>query len=291
MFSRGGSMLELRNVNKSFTVGARTLLNSNKLKVADNICLTLDQGMCLGLVGESGSGKSTLGKMVLGLEKPDEGEIWFEGKNLASMSRKERLAVRRKIQTVFQDCYSSLNPRWPIYESIREPLKNFEKLSAREEKRTIQELLVSVGLSPDDMSKYPHQFSGGQLQRISIARAIALKPKLIVLDEAVSSLDVLIQHQILKLLEDLKEQHLLSYLFISHDLMAVRSISDQLAVMYKGQIVETISCREPLSSVQHPVSKQLVASILPSHPRDRGKARVTSSSDGTQELLLAKNSI
>lgn len=279
-------MLELLNVNKSYTIGARSLFNNKKLKVADNICMTLDQGMCLGLVGESGSGKSTLGKMILGLEEPDNGEIRFEGKSILSMSRKERLVVRRKIQTVFQDCYSSLNPRWPIYESIREPLRNFERLSASEEKRTIRELLVSVGLSPDDMTKYPHQFSGGQLQRISIARAIALKPKLIVLDEAVSSLDVLIQHQILKLLDELKEQYLLSYLFISHDIMAVRSISDQLAVMSNGQIVETVSCKEPLSSMKHPVSKQLVESILPSHPRDRNKIRSTPSSGGAQELIL-----
>ncbi|WP_249863338.1 nickel import ATP-binding protein NikE [Paenibacillus konkukensis] len=262
-------MLELRNVSKSYTIGASTLLNKQTLKAADNICLSLEQGMCLGLVGESGSGKSTLGKMILGLEKPDDGEIWFEGKSLLTMSRRERQSVRRKIQTVFQDCYSSLNPRWPVYESIREPLKNFEKLSAREEKRTVQELLVSVGLSPDDMAKYPHQFSGGQLQRISIARAIALKPKLIVLDEAVSSLDVLIQHQILKLLDELKEQYLLSYLFISHDIMAVRSISDRLAVMHKGQIVETIHCSDPLSSMKHPASKQLLESVLPSRPRAR----------------------
>ncbi|WP_422659293.1 ABC transporter ATP-binding protein [Paenibacillus sp. EC2-1] len=276
-------------MNKSYTLGAGSMFNNKKLKVADNICLTLDQGMCLGLVGESGSGKSTLGKMILGLEKPDQGEIRFEGKDLVTMSKKERLVVRRKIQTVFQDCYSSLNPRWPIYESISEPLRNFEKLSAREEKRTVQELLVSVGLHPEDIKKYPHQFSGGQLQRISIARAIALKPKLIVLDEAVSSLDVLIQHQILKLLDELKERYLLSYLFISHDIMAVRSISDQLAVMSKGQVVETINCKDPLSSMKHPVSKQLLASILPSHPRDRNKARLTPSKGEMQEPFLETN--
>jgi len=273
-------MLELKNVSKSYNIGGATLGKPEKLKVADNICLTLDQGMCLGLVGESGSGKSTLGKMILGLERPDEGEILFEGKNLFLLNKKERKLVRRQIQTVFQDCYSSLNPRWPIYESISEPLKNFERLHVSEEKKKVQELLVAVGLKPEDMTRYPHQFSGGQLQRVSIARAIALKPKLVVLDEAVSSLDVLIQHQILQLLVELKEQFLLSYLFISHDLMAVQSISDQLAVMFKGQIIETLSGKDKLTSMKHPVSRQLLASILPNHPRDRNRKRFTPSSVG-----------
>ncbi|CAG7649186.1 ATP-binding cassette domain-containing protein [Paenibacillus allorhizosphaerae] len=273
-------MLELININKSYTIGGSTFFRKQTMKVADDICLTLEQGMCLGLVGESGSGKSTLGKMILGLEQPDGGEIWFEGKNLLTLNKKERLRMRRHIQTVFQDCYSSLNPRWPVYESIREPLANFEKLSASEEKRTIQELLVAVGLKPEDMTQFPHQFSGGQLQRISIARAIALRPRLVVLDEAVSSLDVLIQHQILQLLMELKQQFKLSYLFISHDIMAVRSISDPLAVMSNGRIVETLSVKEPLSSMKHPASRQLVASILPSHPRDRHASKLVSSSAG-----------
>ncbi|CAG7640453.1 putative ABC transporter ATP-binding protein [Paenibacillus solanacearum] len=262
-------MLELKHVHKSYALGGSSLFRKPMVKVADDICLTLEQGTCLGLVGESGSGKSTLGKMILGLEKPDAGEIWFEGSNMLALSKSERMRMRRQIQTVFQDCYSSLNPRWPAYESIREPLANFEKLGAGEEKRAVQELLVAVGLQPEDMTKYPHQFSGGQLQRISIARAIALKPKLVVLDEAVSSLDVLIQHQILQLLAELKRQFKLSYLFISHDLMAVRSISDQVAVMSSGRIVETVSAKEPLSSMKHPVSRQLLASILPTHPRER----------------------
>ena len=273
-------MLELRNVSKSYKIGGAMSRHHEKIKAADNICLTLDQGRCLGLVGESGSGKSTLGRMILGLESPDEGEILFEGKNLFLLNKKERKGMRRQIQTVFQDCYSSLNPRWSIYESISEPLKNFERLTVSEEKRKVQELLEAVGLKPEDMSKYPHQFSGGQLQRVSIARALALKPKLVVLDEAVSSLDVLIQHQILQLLAELKERFLLSYLFISHDIMAVRSISDQLAVMSNGQIVETMQGKDKLSSMKHAVSRQLLASILPIHPRDRNRMKFDSSSAG-----------
>ncbi|TBL75035.1 ABC transporter ATP-binding protein [Paenibacillus thalictri] len=269
-------MLELKNVHKSYTLGGGlSLFGKETVKVADQICLTIEQGRCHGLVGESGSGKSTLGKMILGLEQPDRGEIWFEGKNMLTLSGRERKRMRRKIQTVFQDCYSSLNPRWPVYESVREPLNNFERLSAGEEKKTVRELFAAVGLQPEDITKYPHQFSGGQLQRISIARAIALKPKLIVLDEAVSSLDMLIQHQILQLLDELKTQYQLSYLFISHDLMAVRSISDQLSVMHQGRIVETLDGGDPLSSMKHPVSKQLVASILPSQPRNRSKPGLT----------------
>jgi nickel transport system ATP-binding protein len=263
------SMLELKGITKAYPFGNSMWGKRKTVKAVKKVSLSLEEGICLGLVGESGSGKSTLGKIILGLEKPDQGEVLFQGKNLYSVKRKELKELRRNLQVVFQDCYSSVNPRLTIREIVAEPLRNYERLTDDQEKQKVQELLETIRLHPDDMHKYPHQLSGGQLQRVNIARAIALRPKLIILDEAVSALDVLVQAQILNLLADLKEEFRLSYLFISHDLQAVNEIADHLAVMYRGEIVEMLDDTDQIERLEHPVSKKLMSSVLPPHPKFR----------------------
>ncbi|MFJ7509653.1 ATP-binding cassette domain-containing protein [Peribacillus simplex] len=260
------SLLELRGIKKTYLLGNSVFGKRKAVEANKSISLTLEEGVCLGLVGESGSGKSTLGKIILGLEKPDQGEVWFLGKSLYCLKAKELKELRRNLQVVFQDCYSAVNPRLTIGEIIAEPIRNYERLSSVQVKKKVQELLEIVGLCQEDIHKYPYQFSGGQLQRINIARAIALKPKLIILDEAVSALDALVQVQILNLLAQLKEEFQLSYLFISHDLQAVNYIADRLAVMYKGEVVEWLDDLEQLERLKHPVSKKLLSSVLPPYP-------------------------
>ncbi|MED1798846.1 nickel import ATP-binding protein NikE [Brevibacillus porteri] len=261
------SLLEIKGISKTYPIKTTLWGKGKRLEAVKNVSLTLHEGACLGLVGESGSGKSTLGKMILGLERPDHGEIFFQGKNLFQLAAKEQKELRQNLQVVFQDCYSSVNPRLSIGNIIAEPIKNYEKLTPEEEKKRVGELLEKVGLSPGNMDKYPHQLSGGQLQRVNIARAIALHPKLIVLDEAVSSLDVFVQAQILDLLADLKKEFQLAYLFITHDLQAVQYMADRLAVMYKGQIIEMLDNTNQLEQLEHPISKNLLSSMLRLHPK------------------------
>lgn len=260
------NLLELKDIKKTYSLGNSIFGKRKSVEAIKGISLTLEQGVCLGIVGESGSGKSTLGKIILGLEKPNQGEVLFQGKHLHSLKAKELRELRRNLQVVFQDCYSSVNPRLTIGKIIAEPLRNYERLTSSEEKKQVQELLERVGLNPEDMYRYPSQFSGGQLQRINIARAIALKPKLIILDEAVSALDALVQVQILNLLAQLKEDFQLSYLFISHDIQAVNYIADRIAVMYQGEVVEWLDDMEKLEQLEHPVSKKLISSVLPPYP-------------------------
>lgn len=242
--------------------------------VLDNVSIRIEEGTCLGLLGASGAGKSTLGRVILGLEKPKKGQVLFQGHDLYELDSKTRRQLRRNLQVVFQDCYSSVNPRMTAEKIIGEPLSNYESLSVQEQKRAVGELLERVGLSPLDMEKYPHQFSGGQLQRINIARAIALKPKLIVLDEAVSSLDMVNQTNILHLLNDLRSTFDLSYLFITHDIKAAYTISDALAVMEKGQIAEYCENKEQFLLSSHPAVKELLRSMLSEHPKHRTRERI-----------------
>ncbi|WNC12268.1 nickel import ATP-binding protein NikE [Brevibacillus brevis] len=237
--------------------------------VLSNVSLTIEQGMCLGLLGTSGAGKSTLGKVILGLMRPRQGQVIFQGKDLYKADSSTRKELRRDLQVVFQDCYSAVNPRMSAEQIIGEPLDNYEKLTISEQKRRIGELLEMVGLTPADMRKYPRQFSGGQLQRINIARAIALKPKLIVLDESVSSLDMVNQMHILRLFGELKSVFGLSYLFITHDIKAAYTISDRVAVMEKGEVVEMCHDKDGIFASSHPAVKSLISSILPEHPRHR----------------------
>ncbi|MGM9498414.1 dipeptide/oligopeptide/nickel ABC transporter ATP-binding protein [Desertifilum tharense] len=262
-------MLSIQNVSKTYEVRQGWRGHKHIVKALQNVSLQVEPGCCLGIVGESGAGKSTLGRMVLGLERPDRGEIWFQGQNLNPSNRGRLWAMRRDLQVVFQDSVSAVNPRLTIREIVAEPIQNYLKLSVSETTKKVEHLLEIVGLRATDADRYPHQFSGGQLQRITIARAIALNPKLIVLDEPVASLDMTIQAQILHLLADLKQQFEIAYLLISHDLAAVSFLADRLAVMYQGEIVEILDDAKQLSQLQHPYSQQLMAAQLPIHPRDR----------------------
>ncbi|NQX68632.1 nickel import ATP-binding protein NikE [Paenibacillus alba] len=263
------SLLQVQEV--SHTYRKNRLFGSTRQQppILSNISFSIDEGVCLGLLGSSGAGKSTLGKVILGFEKPQQGKIIFMGHDMYSMNATARRKIRRDLQVVFQDCYSAVNPRMCAEQIIGEPLSNYKSMSSLEQKRSIGELLERVGLQAADMVKYPHQFSGGQLQRINIARAIALNPKLIVLDEPISSLDMVNQSQILALLHDLKLSFGLSYLFITHDIKAAYALSDRLAVMDQGELVGQFENKESIFTSSHPAVKLLLQSVLAEHPRDR----------------------
>jgi nickel transport system ATP-binding protein len=263
------SLLQVKAVTHSYN--SHTFFNrkDRTKNVLTDISLSIDKGTCLGLLGTSGAGKSTLGKVILGLERPQQGQVLFQGHDIYTADKLTRQKIRRDLQVVFQDSYSSVNPRMTAERIIGEPLENYEKLTAAEQKRTVIELLERVGLSEKDIKKYPHQFSGGQLQRINIARAISLKPKLIVLDEPVSSLDMVNQTLILELLSELKEDFGLSYLFITHDIKAAYSIADTLGVLENGELIEIYDSKNQFFSSENPVVKQMRGSILSEHPRFR----------------------
>ncbi|MBD2871894.1 nickel import ATP-binding protein NikE [Paenibacillus arenilitoris] len=262
------SLLHVSHVTHGYSA-FRLFRRAKRSNVLTDVSLSIEPGQCLGLLGTSGAGKSTLGKVILGLEKPQQGQVLFQGVDLYAAHASDRNKLRRDLQVVFQDCYSSVNPRMNAEQIIGEPLLNYEPLSKQEHIRRVEELLEIVGLHPEDRSKYPHQFSGGQLQRINIARAIALKPKMIVLDEAVSSLDMVTQSDILALLCDLKTNFGLSYLFITHDIKAAYHISDALAVMEQGKLAVYCADKEQFMGLQHPSVQKLVQSMLPEHPRLR----------------------
>lgn len=232
-----------------------------RIKAVNEVSFSIKKGECLGLVGESGCGKTTTARLVMGLLAADKGEIFF---NNVLVVKKNMNLFRKKMQIVFQDPFSSLNPRWRVKDIIAEGF--FKKFSAKDEDRETERLLGTVGLDKRDKNKYPHQFSGGQRQRIGIARALALKPEFIVLDEPVSSLDVSVQAQILNLLGELKEKFGLTYLFIAHDLAVVEYFCDKVAVMKEGKIVEEGRCKEIFETPKHPYTKLLLSSILPLNP-------------------------
>ncbi|MBU8769460.1 nickel import ATP-binding protein NikE [Cytobacillus oceanisediminis] len=263
------SLLIVNEVTHSY--GSRKFFNwkDRSKKVLSDISLSIEEGKCLGMLGTSGAGKSTLGKVILGLERPQYGQVLFQGHDIYTAEKHARQKIRRDLQAVFQDSYSSVNPRMTAERIIAEPLENYEKLTAAEQKRTVVELLERVGLSEGDLKKYPYQFSGGQLQRINIARAISLKPKLIVLDESVSSLDMVNQNLILELLRELKEELRLSYLFITHDIKAAYTISDTLAVLEKGELIKLYDSKNQFFASEHPVVKKMRDSILAEHPSFR----------------------
>jgi len=263
-------LLEIKDLHVNFPIYAGIFKRKvADLKACNGVSLNLKKGEVLGIVGESGCGKSTLGRAAIRLIDPTYGTVKFLGNDLMSLKKKELMQFRQEAQIVFQDPFSSLNPRKSIRDAIGESLLYHGIVKNLDEQRDhVAEILTQVGLSPDIMNRYPHQFSGGQQQRICIARAIALNPKLIVCDEVVSALDVSVQAQILNLLHDLKERLGLSYLFISHDLSIVRHISDRVVVLYLGKVMETATTKEIFENPKHPYTQALLSSTPKSNPRE-----------------------
>ena len=257
------TILQVNNLKKYFSLGKKGIFSkkARTVKAVDGIDFSLLKGQTFGLVGESGCGKSTIGRSILKLHRITDGNILFQQKGIDTFDRKERMQYRRDVQAVFQDPYGSLNPRMRIGEFIEEPMLVHKTADSRSRKKRVMELLAIVGLVADHARRFPHEFSGGQRQRICIARALSLNPKLVILDEPVSALDVSIRAQILNLLMDLQEEFGLTYLFISHDLSVVEHISNVVAVMYLGKILETADCRSIFSNPLHPYTQALLSAI------------------------------
>jgi oligopeptide transport system ATP-binding protein len=266
------SIVEIKKIKKIYTSGGG-LFNSiaRNVHAVDNIDLQIHKGETLGLVGESGCGKSTLARVIIRLEKPDAGYIYYKGDNINSFSADELKSYRCNVQMIFQDPYSSLNPRKSAISIIREPLTIRKVGDKNERDEMAMQLMAKVGLTKEQANRYPHEFSGGQRQRIGIARALVLKPELIIADEPVSALDVSVQAQILNLLKELKHDFGLTYLFISHDLNVIRNMSDRVAVMYLGKIVELAANRDIYSSPLHPYTRMLLSAVPSCDPKNKNR--------------------
>ncbi|MGD8269220.1 MAG: dipeptide ABC transporter ATP-binding protein [Desulfobacterales bacterium] len=265
-------LVETRNLVKYYPIrGGVFLKEVAAVKAVDDVSLTIRSGETMGLVGESGCGKTTFGRAILRLEEPTAGEVIFKGRNLLACDSKEMRGLRKQMQIIFQDPFSSLNPRKTIAQIIGEPLLVHGMKNRKQREERVLYLLDVVGLRPEQMRRYPHMFSGGQRQRIGVARALALNPELIVCDEAVSALDVSIQAQVLNLLKDLQQEFGLTYLFISHDLHVVEHISDRVAVMYLGKIVELAPSKDLYKRPLHPYSQALLSASPMPDPKRKHK--------------------
>jgi len=262
-------MISLENISKHYknTNSLLTFKRSAIIRAVDEVSLMINENETLGLVGESGCGKSTLGKVVLRLLEPTSGNVLFEGININSLKQEDLRKLRPKMQIVFQDSYSSMNPRFKIGDIIAEPCELHANMNKSQIKIRVLELLEMVGLNSNHASRYPHELSGGQRQRINIARALALNPKFVVCDEPISALDVSIQAQVVNLLRDLQQKLGLTYLFISHDLSMVKYISDRIAVMYLGKLIEMAKTTDLFENPLHPYTKSLISSIPIPNPR------------------------
>lgn len=256
--SRGEPLLSIRDLKVHFDMARRS---KGVVKAVDGVTLDIFPGETLGLVGESGCGKSTLGRAILRLTEPTSGQVLYHNRDLAHLSKREMRKHRRHLQIIFQDPYASLNPRMTVGQIVGEPLDTFRIAKGREAELRVQELLETVGLSKRFIKRYPHEFSGGQRQRIGIARALAVDPEFIVADEPISALDVSIQAQIMNLLERLQREKNLTYLFIAHDLRAIRHVSDRVAVMYLGKLVETADAKTIYADPLMPYTRALISAV------------------------------
>ena len=274
------ALYDITNVSKRFRVGNRfSKQGSRTVHAVDSVSLSIQPGETLGLVGESGCGKSTLARCLSRLYEISDGKLVFDGTDISTLSTREMRPLRRKIQIVFQDPYASLNPRRRVHDLIAEPLRIHLNLSANEVNTRVANLLEQVGLLPDHAQRYPHEFSGGQRQRIGIARAIALEPKLVILDEPVSALDVSVQAQIVNFLADLQDRLKLTYVFVAHDLSVVRQVSTRIAVMYLGSIVEIGAAEDIFSAPQHPYTQALISAVPNAHNATSTRKRIILSGD------------
>lgn len=273
------NLLEVKNLKKHFPLKTDSIFSRAKpvLKAVDGISFAIKPGETLGLVGESGCGKSTAGRVLLKLLEPTEGEIFFKGENITNFKGEKLRKLRREMQLIFQDPYASLNPRKTIEQTITEPMKIFN-INKHERRKKLDRLLDVVGLSSYHKQRYPHEFSGGQRQRIGIARSLALEPDLVVCDEPVSALDVSIQAQVINLMEDLQDEFDLTYMFIAHDLSVVHHISDRVAVMYLGNLVEIGEAEEIYANPTHPYTQALLSAIPEARPENK-KQRIILTGD------------
>ena len=261
-------LLNVIDLVKQFPLGGGVLTKPRAwIKAVDGVTFSVSRGESFGLVGESGCGKTTLGRLILRLIEPSQGRVEIDGQNIFSLNRSEMSLLRRRIQIIFQDPYSSLDPRMKVVSTITEPLRANRQISTDQRREAAARLLEKVGLRSVDLDKYPHEFSGGQRQRIGIARALCVRPDLIVADEPVSALDVSIQAQVINLMEDLKKEYNLSYVFISHDLSVVEYICDRIAVMYLGSIVELAATGDFSASPRHPYTEALLKAVPIPDPR------------------------
>jgi oligopeptide transport system ATP-binding protein len=264
------NLLEVTDLVKHFPIKQGIVIDRevDQVRAVDGISLSIERGKTLGLVGESGSGKSTACRAILQLIKPTSGSVKFEGQEIAGYSRRRMRPLRREMQMIFQDPYASLNPRKRVGQIVADPLRRQGVASGSERRKRVQELLERVGLSSEHYNRFPHEFSGGQRQRIGIARALALQPKLVIADEPVSALDVSIQAQIINLLDDLQDELGLTYLFVAHDIGVVRHVSDRIAVMHDGKIVEQGSADQVCERPKDPYTKKLLAAVPIPDPRE-----------------------
>jgi oligopeptide transport system ATP-binding protein len=267
-------LIEARSLSRHFHIGGGLLRRSRVLRAVDDVDLDVGRGEVLALVGESGSGKTTFGRCLLGMLRPTSGSVHFDGEDMAGANRERRSGFRRRVQPIFQNPYSSLDPRWPVARTVREPLDAFRVGDRASREQRVRELLDSVGLSERHARSRPHELSGGQRQRVAIAAALALNPDLIVADEPVSALDVLVQAQILNLICDLQRELGLTLVFITHDMAVVEHIADRVAVMYLGRIVESGPASEVLTRPQHPYTRTLLDAMPQPDPSRRRQAAV-----------------
>ncbi len=277
--TRDGALIEVRNLSKHFPVTEGIIFRKEvaRVQAVSDVSFTLMPGETLGLVGESGCGKSTTARLITKLLPASSGQIFFEGRDITKLSRRDMLPLRREIQMIFQDPYSSVNPKQTVGQIIGAPF-DIHKIPG-DQKKQVRDLMDRVGLNPEHYNRYPHEFSGGQRQRIGVARALALRPKVIICDEPVSALDVSIQAQILNLLEDLQDEFKLTYLFISHDLGVVRHISDRIAVMYLGHVVEVAQADELYEDPKHPYTAALLSAVPKAYSDTDARERVVLTGD------------